>query len=37
MSGRVIGEYLELTKPRITLFILMSAAIGFFLRRASGR
>ena len=29
MSGRVLGEYLELTKPRITLFILMSAAIGF--------
>jgi len=30
MSGRVLGEYLELTKPRITLFILMSMAIGFF-------
>ena len=29
MSGRVLGEYLELTKPRITLFILMSAAMGF--------
>src|ERR1700676_2027156 len=29
MSGRVLGEYLELTKPRITLFILMSMAIGF--------
>src|SRR5579862_2421171 len=29
MSGRVVGEYLELTKPRITLFILMSTAIGF--------
>ena len=29
MSGRVIGDYLELTKPRITCFILMSAAIGF--------
>ena len=29
MSGRVLGEYLELTKPRITCFILMSTAIGF--------
>src|SRR6476660_291452 len=29
LSGRVLGEYLELTKPRITCFILMSAAIGF--------
>ena len=29
MSGRFLGEYLELTKPRITCFILMSAAIGF--------
>src|ERR1700674_1366927 len=29
MSGRVLAEYLELTKPRITCFILMSAAIGF--------
>ena len=27
MSG--VGEYLELTKPRITCFILMSTAIGF--------
>ena len=24
-----MGRYLELTKPRITLFILMSTAIGF--------
>src|SRR6202163_1834956 len=29
MSGRFLCEYLELTKPRITCFILMSAAIGF--------
>src|SRR5579871_5569526 len=29
MNGRVLGEYLELTKPRITCFILMSTAIGF--------
>ena len=29
LSGRVLGEYLELTKPRITCFILMSTAIGF--------
>src|ERR1035437_2697958 len=29
MSGRILGEYIELTKPRITCFILMSTAIGF--------
>jgi len=29
MSGRVLGEYLELTKPRITCFILMSMATAF--------
>ena len=27
---RLFGSYLELTKPRITFFILMSTAIGFF-------
>src|SRR3954471_7277059 len=29
MLSRVLAKYLELTKPRITCFILMSAAIGF--------
>src|SRR6202166_2971289 len=29
ISSRFLGEYLELTKPRITCFILMSTAIGF--------
>jgi heme O synthase-like polyprenyltransferase len=28
--GQPMMEYLELTKPRITVFILMSTAIGFF-------
>ena len=27
--SRATGDYLELTKPRITVFILMSTAIGF--------
>ena len=25
-----VGNYLQLTKPRITVFILMSTAVGFF-------
>src|SRR3977135_1422517 len=29
MSGRFLRQYLELTKQRITCFILMSTAIGF--------
>lgn len=28
-SRKIVGRYAELTKPRITIFILMSAAIGF--------
>ncbi len=31
-----MGRYLELTKPRITCFILMSTAIGFFCGMNSG-
>ena len=30
MFSPTFSKYLELTKPRITCFILMSAAIGFF-------
>ena len=29
-SGRLISDYVELTKPRITWLILMSTAIGYF-------
>lgn len=29
MTGQVCGNYIELTKPRITCFILMSTAVGF--------
>ena len=31
-----IGAYIQLTKPRITVFILMSTAIGYFCGAASG-
>lgn len=30
LSGRLISDYVELTKPRITWLILMSTAIGYF-------
>ena len=31
MSSEMVRDYLELTKPRVTWFILMSMAVGFYL------